>query len=238
MSSPEVDDAVGEAPARSAKVKDNEQSTLEQRAAELRRVVEQPTEAAAELAAVERQIAETREANAKEAAQARLLGIRRAYGSVTSSLDADEKRVRQKIDELGEAITRMNDRYSQVAQLRAEAMALSDRFALPTPALPNVIPPARRGLVTGPVGFLDHADNLRPVEECEHRLRTRRSYGEVRDTEGYGIIEAAGLKPFPPLTQVQQRIIDERAREQEDIRRQLANLPTIPPEMAFFGGVL
>lgn len=238
MTSREVQDAVGEASARSPKGTNNtEQSALEHRAAELRRVVEEPSgkeKAVAELAIIERQIAEAREATGTQAAAARLLSIRRAYGSVASSIEADEARVREKMAEVADAIARLNDRYSQVVQLRAEAMALSDRFDLPKPTLPDVMAPARRELAVTltllPNQLLDHADRHQPAEECEHRMRTRRTYAEAAGTPGAEIIASAGLKGFPALSERQSEIIAARGREKAAERRQMAGLPTIPAE--------
>jgi len=237
-SSNEVDSAVGEGPARSLKGKNNtEQSALEQRAAELRRLVEEPSgkeKAAQELATIERQLADGREATAKQAAAARMVGIRRAFGSVTSSIDADEQRVGEKIEEVSGAITRLNDRYSQAVQLRAEAAALADRFSLPKPTLPDVAPPARRELAITlallPNTLLATAWGSQPTEECEHKMRTRRTYAEAVATPGAEIIERAGLKPFPELTERQREIIAAREREKEQERRAFASLPKIPSD--------
>ena len=230
MTSREVQDAVGEAPARTKgnDATSTKQSGLQQRAAELRGIVEKPSEkelAAAELANVERQIADAREAEATQAAENRLLGLRRAVGSVAASMDGDEKRVREKIAELAEAVTRLNDRHGQVSHLKAEAAALCDRFGLASPTFPKVVPPALRGLdVTPSVGLAGIAQVRVKVERCEHGLRERRNYEEVRGTEGYQIIESAGLTPFPDLTQGQRRVIEARGREHAATQRQSASL--------------
>jgi hypothetical protein len=186
--------------------------------------------------------ARIREASAKQAATGRLVGIRRAYGSVQASMEADETRVNEKIAEVSDAIARLNDRYTQSAQLRAEALALADRFNLPKPTLPDIVPPMRRGFVAALVTLsnkpVDHANRYQPTEECAHQLRTRRTYAEAAGTPGGEIIEAAGLKPFPELTERQSTIIAAREREKEQERRQLAGLPTLAAEWSVSLGTL
>jgi hypothetical protein len=179
----------------------------------------------------EQVVAREVEAAGRVAAEARLLGIRRAYGSVASEMDEDEKR----IADLAEAIARLNNRYTKVAQLRTEALALSDRFGLEKPTLEFVVPPARREIATTLVllqrSLLDHANAWpAPVEECEHKMRERRSYTEIKGTEGYDIITSVGLKPFPELTERQQAVVVQRKREAEDFRQQLAIAGTVPSE--------
>lgn len=202
--------------------------SLEQRAAELRRIVEEPSakeRAAAELAEVERELLAVREERAREVAQERLVGVRRAFGSVASSLEADEKRVREAVSALTDAITKINHRYHQLMLLKAEAAALGDRFGITAPALPNVMPPAFRGIDTSPSVVLAGHSHSRPkAERCEHDLRERRSYTEIKGTEGYRIIETAGLKPWPELTERQQHVVEQRRREEEEARRQLARM--------------
>lgn len=203
-------------------------AVLEQRAAELKQIVEQPSDrerAAAELAKIERELAGSREAKAKEAAQLRLLGIRRAYGSVASSLDGDEQRLREAVALVAEAVEKMNGRFHQLMKLKAEAAALGDRFGLAVPALPQVTPPALRDVaVTPAVTLVGHVHARPKVERCEHGLRERRNYHEVQGTEGHAIISEAGLKPWPDLTDAQIRIVEQRAREAEESRRQLARM--------------
>jgi hypothetical protein len=183
---------------------------------------------------LERADAAGREANATNAAIARLVGVKRAYGSIQSSIDADERRVDEKIVELSDAITRLNDRYSHGVKLRAEAMALADRFSLPKPTLSAVAAPARREIAITltrlPNKLRTTRDPYQPTEQCEHNMRTRRTYAEAAGTEGYQIIESLGLKSFPELTTRQQEIIAARAREKEQERRQMAGLPKIPTE--------
>lgn len=205
-----------------------EDTALQRRAAELRRIVDQPSEkesAAAELARIEQELAGAREAQAKKAAQSRLLGIRRAYGSVAASLDGDEQRLREAVAAVAEAVEKMNGRFHQLMKLKTEAAALGDRFGLAVPALPQVTPPALRDVAVAPVVKLVGHVHARPkVERCEHGLRERRTYDEVKGTEAHTIIAEVGPKPWPDLTDQQERIVQQRAREEAETRRQLARM--------------
>ncbi len=58
----------------------------------------------------------------------------------------------------------------------------------------------------------------------------RRTYEEIAGTKAYAIIKSAGLQPWPDLTPTQLAMLDARAREEADFRRQLGGLPS--------GGVL
>lgn len=182
------------------------------------------------IARLEPEAAAETEAQHKAAAEQRTKGISRAFGSLAKELDEDETRVRNALDAARAAIQQMNDRYAKLDMLRAEAAALADRFGLEAPSLRAVSPPATRqfnfSLPNATHGF-------RPTPRyahCEHELRQRRTYEEIDSTEGYRIIEAAGLKPWPKLTDAQQRILAVRAREQERLKRELAGLPKLAPE--------
>lgn len=177
------------------------------------------------IARLEEQLSEAREAQCRKDADARLLGIRRAYGSVATSIDGDEKRVREKVAELTDSVRRLNERYTHAMTLSAEAAALCDRFGLAMPALPPIVAPAQRDLDCTPeVGLLRSAQHRPVVEHCEHGVRERRTYEEVCGTEGYRIIEAAGRAPWPALTEQQQRFVAERAREQVETQRQFRGM--------------
>jgi len=188
------------------------QAELESRAAQLRAQVNAPSErerAAAELQQIEQQLAEQREAVGRAAGQDRLLGISRADGSLASELPDDERRIQQLREALDAAITRLNDRVAKRALLRAEATALRDRFGLAGPAL--------RGL--------GDVRPLRPqIEQDAHGMRERRTYEEIRGTAAFEIIMAAGLKPWPPLTEKQQAIVAARTAARERERRALPGL--------------
>lgn len=179
--------------------------TLSQKCEVLRRFV----------AVLENDVRAEAEGKGKEEATARLVGIRRAYGSALASIEADEERVKAAVSAVDHAVTRLNDRHAQLARLRAEASALADRFGIPTPALAMVIPPARKGLSTEcQVPLAGHVREKVDIERCEHGLRERRTYAEVRGTEGHEIIERVGRKAFPELTAAQRKRLDE-AKEQK-----------------------
>jgi hypothetical protein len=240
----EVNDAVGEGPARSASVvellkeKNKALATARQKyqvAKEVRDEEQMGVEMGridalhAIIRELELEVVAEREATGKRAATARIVAIKRAIGSVVSQLDEDESRVAEL---LAEAITRLNHRYDQATQLRAEALALSDRFDLPKPMLPDVVSPARRAIAVEVARALNklraNADTWESHEQCEHRMRTRRTYAEAEGTPGAAIIEAAGLKPFPELTEHQRAMLTAKEREQEEMRRQFSGLPTSP----------
>jgi hypothetical protein len=193
----------------------NEAQTLEQRAAALRVQVAAPTPRE-ELAEVERQIAaqEAREGAGRAAAEKRQVGIGRAFGSLADQYGQDGERVEQAAAALTAAIATMNDRYAKLVGLQAEARALADRFGVQAPALPPVIAPGRQGIdLAAPALVEPSRVRLPPMEECEHRLRARRSYREIADAPGYAIIVESGLKPWPPLSEAQRLILAERIQE-------------------------
>jgi hypothetical protein len=238
MSSREVNDAEGSAPARVVDVLNEKRAALEAASERYKRAKEMRDEIAMSeesrltdslrdlIAVLEIEVAEATESGATQKAKSRVVAIKRAFGSVTNELDEDEKRVVEKIVELQAAIGRLNDRYSKAATLKAEAAALSDRFGLDKPELPVVIPPVRRDfvgkLVTLDRGLSDHASIRQPLEQCVYKLRTRRTYAEIKQTPGFEIIQAAGLKAFPPLTERQAEIVEGRERQHEETRQQFA----------------
>lgn len=183
---------------------------------------------------LDKEAAAEREADAVQRATKRMVAISRAHGSVANELDEDERRVAQKMGELQDAIARLNGRYTKATQLRGEAAALSDRFGLDKLVLPNLVPPCRRDFVT-PLAtlhrdLLDFPSPRQSIEQCEHRLRERRTYAEVAGTEAFKIIVAAGLKPFAQLTERQQDIVEGRQRQEAETRRSFAQHAGIAPE--------
>lgn len=175
---------------------------------------------------LEREAAAEREQTAKQRATSRLVGITRAYGSVAKQLDDDEKRVVEKIAEVQDAIARLNQRFTKAAELRAEAEALADRFDLPKLNLPILVAPRSREFVK-PLsalerGLLGFRTFYRSVEDCAHRLRTRRNYREIEGSEGFVIIEEAGLRPFPELNETQRGIVEGRQLQAERARHSFA----------------
>jgi len=210
---------------------------LKKRAKELRAIVEQPSEqeqAAAELAEIEQQIAEQRDAALLAEVEARMTGIAKAHGSLRAELPEDEQRVFEALMGASVAINRLNERYAKLTWLRHEAAALADRFGVPGPELPAVVVPARRGLDTTLPRLADHC-HIRPVTEANEYGRRRRSYEEIRGTEGFAIIERAGLKAFPPPTPEQQAARREREEQERRWSRYLgaavAEVAAVPAEV-------
>lgn len=248
MRSEEIDSAVGEATPNAKQVLAEKKHALEQARGRYALAKEMRDEQAMGvengiidalrvlISEIEAELVGAREWEGVRKAKDRLVGIRRAFGSVLSSVDTDEKRVKEKIAELEDAISRLNDRYSQIVKLRAESAALADRFALPMPVLPDVVPPASRDLTIDLIRLpstLQAALSSHPyqaTEQDEYNLRTRRTYAEAAGTPGGEIIEAAGLKAWPELTERQREIIVAREREKESDRRALAGLPRIPAD--------
>lgn len=145
------------------------------------------------------------------AAQARMKGIARAHGSLCAELDEDASKVHAALDAARAAIKALNDRHRSIELLQLEARALSDRFGIAAPTLRAVVAPAGRTFdlhLPSPT----HGWHPSPsIEECEHRLRApRRDYKEIRGTEGYALIQSAGLKAWPSLTAKQERVVAER----------------------------
>ena len=96
---------------------------------------------------------------------------------------------------------------------------MGSRFGVPLSKLASpVVPALRKGcgeavrFVTE-VKYLDHGHISPDIETDERGLRKRRTYEEVRGTEGFKIIEAAGLVEFPPLTQKQKELVAVRERQ-------------------------
>lgn len=145
-----------------------------------------------------------------DAARERLVGVKRAFGSLAAQLQTEWARETQRDFEKCVAICR------KLAVLRGEADALADRFGLPAPEL--VVP----GVLDGALGTA-WARPRRQVERCEHDLRERRTYYEVAGSEAYAIILRAGRKPWRALTDREQeyvaRLAAKQAREREAQQR-------------------
>jgi hypothetical protein len=247
-SSSEVDSAVGEARPSAKQVLAEKQQALEDArgryalAKEMRDeegmgvesgIIEALREIVSE---IETELVGAREWEGIRAAKDRLVAIRRAFGSVQSSIDGDVDRVNAAIAALEDTIATLNARYDQTTKLRAESAALADRFSLPKPTLPIVAPPASRDLAVALIRLpntLVAGNGSHPYlaeEQDEYNMRTRRTYAEAAGTPGGEIIEAAGLKPFPELTERQREFLAAREREKESDRRALRGLPAIPAD--------
>lgn len=184
---------------------------------------------------LEKESAAELEVAAKAKAEARMLGVSRAYGSLASELQEDEARVREKLDEARAVVAALNTRYAKLQMLTAEAAALADRFAIERPALRAVTSPYDRKLdyrLPSPTRGSMPSPRL---ERCEHGLRQRRSYAEVAGTPAYDIIAEAGLKPYPPLSDRERHTVAARERERDEERRQMRQLPKIPDGIPSMG---
>lgn len=184
--------------------------------AELHRVEEQLGVLDGAIEKIGATLPQMREAEGRKAAEARLLGIRRAHGSLVAQHEDDLRRYSEAVAALHDAVARINERFKTLTLLRAEAGALADRFALPGPQLTAISPPAMRKLPM-PVARFSDSGFVRPQSEMdEHRFFTRRTYREIVGSEGFKIIEAAGgPKAWPALSSKQRATVDQRARAKE-----------------------
>jgi hypothetical protein len=165
---------------------------------------------------------------AKKDAEARILGCRRALGSLASQMDDDVKRVLDAHAALADAVERLNDRYRDVLRTQAEALALADRFDMSVGKLPPVHAPAHRVQASMP-RLADVPNPIRPIfEEDEYGMRSRRTYDEMRGTKAFEIIQAVGPKPWHPLTEMQQRAVDSMAAQAKR-KPDTSMLPHVPP---------
>lgn len=160
---------------------------------------------------LEREVAGLVEAKGRKAAEERLLGIKRAAGSVRTELSEDNKRIRALEKEIGEANATRTSRARKYETLQAEASALSDRYDLPVLKLETLAEPPT---IEVPAPWRHHV--IRPsFEQCEHGLRQRRDYTEIGGTPGYGIITTAGLKTFRALTERERSVLEVREDERK-----------------------
>lgn len=240
--SEEVNDAVGEVPARGAKGKSSDVlALLNEKREALSAARERYATAKAMrdegamgdearridalkdiIPELELEAAGVLEATGRKEAEERLLGIKRAYGSTVATYQDDEGRVQQAVAALREAITTLNSRARKLETLRAEAVALADRFALTAPSLATVNEPQQDVASSLPALWRTHA--RRPsFEQCEHGLRERRDYTEIGGSVGYAIIQTAGLKPFRALTERESEVLEDRA----EARQRTANDPVL-----------
>lgn len=187
------------------------------------------------ISSIETELVSTREVEGVRKAKDRLLGIRRAAGSkrgdrerVLNNLVAAAKLVAKAADDV-----RRVDADYELYEL--ETAALTDRFGLDRSVLPGLSPSGTTAESLEADALIRNATlpehrwpTTPPTEECEFKMRTRRTYAEAAGTPGAAIIESAGLKPFPELTERQKDIISAREHEQEQMRRQFAGLPKIP----------
>jgi len=172
-------------------------------------------------AALRTRIEEDLEVASVASATQRLKDIRKAHGGLCRVLEDDERAVEKAAIEFKAMVERVNERFATLSMLRGEAEALCDRFpAVPAgPGFPAITVPARRevctqaALVVGSVMFRDHGHIVKAMQKDADGLRSRRSYREVSGTPGGAIIEAAGPRPWPALTEREQAILDGRKRD-------------------------
>jgi len=223
--SDEVNQAVGESP---------NYDELEREAKQLRQIVAARSEkeiAAEKLARIERQLAARRETEGTAAAKGRMVGIRRAVGSLMNEYGQDRKAVEAARAQLSEAIQTLNARAGQIRQLHAEDAALADRFGLDRTELPQPREPEAEINMALPKLWFGRPTPPPLIELDDTGLqRERRSYREVEGSEAYRIIQTAGLKSWPELTQEQREVLAER---EEDHRRERAEQAVLAREAAF-----
>jgi len=123
--------------------------TLEQKRDRLREFVgttdrKVKRQAAYELMGVEAEIAAKAQADLKAEAEQRLLGIRRALGSMVDQLEQDERRLAEAARQYVDTAAALNARFDKAALLKHEATALVEVFSLKAPDLPTLTPPAQR----------------------------------------------------------------------------------------------
>lgn len=255
MSSEEVKDAVGEAPAKGwnglksfvVELLNGKRRALASaharyaaaKAARDERAMAEETRLVSSLTVLVTELEQevVREQESVKRAESRLLGIRRAHGSKR----AERERLLTKRLELARLLAENTDQLrgvdADLERYDAEDAALADRFELPRSGLPRLgasggsaeALEAHRILSKTPLS--EHRYPQTPVtEKCEYGLRDRRSYKEIDGTEGYAIIQAAGLKAFPELTERQRKIVSARARQDEETQRQFASLPRVPAQ--------
>lgn len=174
------------------------------------------------------QIKHRRGVVAVEEAKKRQTGIAKAYGRLQHDLTNDEAAAAAASIDYRQKVDRVNGRFRALSLLKAEAEALADRLGVPAPRFAPVVVPALReacvqsALVVGGATFLEHGHIAKATEKCEHDLRTRRTYREVSGTPTAAIVETAGLRPWPALTETQEAILASRKAEAEQEARESA----------------
>lgn len=177
------------------------------------------------------------EQEAVEDARRRVLGIRKAIGSLDHELSKEEPLIRAAHAQLVEGLTRSNKLFRDIGRMQNEVAALVDRFGLTEKALQAVTPPALRlsDLEPLPV-LLDVAQPVRPAfEDHPHTTWKRRTYEEVAGTPAKEIIDRVGPKPWPPLSAEQQAEVDKakERKEREGAALAIGGVPSVPPQSDF-----
>jgi hypothetical protein len=154
-----------------------------------------------------------REAAGRGDAERRMIGIKKAYGSVLDEYSEDDQRVEQSRKQLAEAITKRNARAAKLTGLEKEANALADRFGISQPKFAAVAEPKPIDL---PRQWRTTADRPDFEDTKDGTRRSRRTYAEASGSDGYAIIEQAGLKPFRPLTPAETEALSEKENHRPD----------------------
>ena len=223
-----------------------------QRKAQAKRILATPSEkevAAQELAEIEREEAAERDAAEFRRAEDRMLALLKGYNSLVVGKYHDEVlQVQAAVKTLREVITTLNDRAIKLQLMRNEVDALSDRFGVHAPALKSVdrpehaidftMPPLWREQIRRP-NLAVHPDD----ESFPSNLqRMRRNYAEITGTPTFGLINEAGLKPWPAESTDAQEYRDrkraevEQMRTSQDLQRALEEVNATPVSVAFVPG--
>lgn len=177
------------------------------------------------------------EQEATEDARKRVLGIRKAIGSLEHELSKEEPLIRAAHAQLVEGLTRSNKLFRDIGRMQNEVAALVDRFGLTEKALQVVVSPGVRfnDLEPLPV-LLDMVQPVRPaLEDHPHTTWRRRTYDEVAGTPAKEIIDRVGPKPWPPLSAEQRAEVDKakERREREAAALAIGGVPSVPPQSDF-----
>lgn len=193
-----------------------------------REVREQRADILEALPLLREQIATQRKQLGRSEATKRLTAIKRAYGSLVTEYAADGKRLVEAAQSYAAAKQAFSARFVTLKRLVAEQGALTDRFGLAAPTtLPTIVIPALHekaveayACVEGK--FLDRARLIPVFEKCEHEMRRRRTYEEIKGSPAFEIISAAGgLQPWPELSAKQREIVESRARQRGEEAAQM-----------------
>ena len=174
-----------------------EGETLEQRAARLRQVVATPSErdlAARELLEVEAQLAEREEAALTAEVEKRVLGIRRALGSVLDQLEQDGRKAITAAKAFETTIKTVNERYEHALSLRHEGQTLAEVFGI-NAELPAFTPPANRP---------DIGEAFSTVQQV--RVRDHGSVNPARGNDGHRTFEEMELAKTPGLDLIRRKM--------------------------------
>ena len=169
--------------------------SLERKRERLRKVVATPSErdiAARELMAVETEIAERDRVAVTDAVAARVLAIKRAFGSLAVESEKDNDRLLAAAGKFAEQVTELNARFEKCIALRHEAQTLAEVFGLATPELPQIVVPGSRKAVqeafeiTSRVGVRDNGFVQRATDNDGRRTFVE---PELAGTPGLELIQ-------------------------------------------------